>query len=122
MSARKEPPSGEESASKRRRVQEEQDYERENVAPASDTACFDDLNNDCLVHIMSFLPTEDMNTVAMCSQACREARNNESLDQTRIATIVCREESTTNALFIKLNQASITLRSSKLHASQDCWI
>jgi len=52
-------------------------------------ACFDDLNNDCLVLIMSFLPTEDMNTIACVNHQCREARSNESLDQTRTATIIC---------------------------------
>ena len=61
----------------------------------SDTASFNDLNNDCLVHIFSFLPVEDMNSVAICNQHCREARSNEFLDQTRTGTIICSDAKST---------------------------
>jgi hypothetical protein len=48
------------------------------------TPCLDALNNAALlVHILSNLPSEEMNTVVIYSKACREARSNESLDQTR---------------------------------------
>lgn len=63
------------------------------------TASFDDLNNDYLVNILSFLPAEDMNTVAICSRSCREARKNESLDQTRTAIIIIRQGTTVESLF-----------------------
>jgi hypothetical protein len=32
------------------------------------TASFDDLNGDCLVNILSCLSSEDMNSVAICSE------------------------------------------------------
>lgn len=44
------------------------------------------LTDECLVHILSFLSTEDLNSnVPFCSHRFREARNHESLDQTRTA-------------------------------------
>lgn len=43
-----------------------------------------------------------MNDVAMCSKACKEARSNESLDQTRIGTIVCSESSTDRSIYVIL--------------------
>lgn len=75
---------------KRRRVNEQ--------APVS----FDGISADCKVHILSFLSNEDMNSFAICSRACRHVRTNESLDQTRTATIlvVCRKL-TTHASFMK---------------------
>lgn len=50
---------------------------------------FDSINVDCIVNILSYLPFEDMNNISVCSRACRDARNNDSLDQTREGTIVC---------------------------------
>lgn len=36
------------------------------AAPTATVTCFDSLNNDCLVNILSFLPNEDMNNVSEC--------------------------------------------------------
>ena len=55
---------------------------------------FDSLNNDCLVHIMSFLEIDEMNDVTLINSALRAARNADSLDQTRTATIVIKNEGT----------------------------
>ena len=63
------------------------------------SASFDSLNNDCLVHILSYLNYETMNIVAVCSQACREARSNDSLNQTRTRTIVCSERATGRSIY-----------------------
>lgn len=64
------------------------------------SACFDSLNNDCLVNILTNLPRADMDTVATCSVSCKEARGNDSLDQTRTGTILC-TANTTIASFIR---------------------
>jgi len=81
------------------------------------SACFDDLNIDCLVHIMSFLPADDMNTVACMNHQCREARNNESLDQTRTGTIVCSraKNSTITSFTINLNNARYAFTANYTH-------
>lgn len=62
------------------------------------TACFRSLNNDCLVHILSFLETEEMNDATLINKSICEARSNESLDQTRTGTIVCTENTTTHSI------------------------
>jgi hypothetical protein len=71
---------------------------RLNTAPEETTACFDDLNGDCLVNVLSCLPSDDMNSVAICSKRCREARANDSLDQTRTGTIMCTENTTIESI------------------------
>ena len=59
---------------------------------------FDDLNSDCLVNVLSCLSSDDMNSVAVCSKIGREARDNDSLDQTRSGTIVCTENTTLESI------------------------
>lgn len=54
----------------------------------SDLSSFESLNRDCLVLILSYLSSEEMNNVAECNRFCREARRHDSLDQTRTGTIV----------------------------------
>lgn len=81
-----------ERKSKRRRI--------DAPGAAAPTASFDFLNNDCVVNILAYLHIEEMDTVAMCSRACREARSNKSLDQTRTGIIKCREN-TSIAVFIR---------------------
>ena len=105
---RKKPVEADETERKRRCVEED-----DLSSVSSDTACFDALNDDCLVHILSFLPAEDMDSVAICNQHCREARHNESLDHSRTATIVCSEakSTTVRSFFAALNAASNTLTS-----------
>lgn len=72
-------------------VQEQQPPTRQRIeesgaAPAS----LESLNDDCLVLILSYLSMNDLNdNVVFCSPRFREARNHESLDQTRTATIAC---------------------------------
>jgi len=65
----------------------------------SRAVAFDDINRDCLVHILSFLPNKDLDTVAEINQDCRDARSDESLDQTRTGTIVCSENTTFRSLY-----------------------
>lgn len=50
----------------------------------------DCLNNECLLQILSYLPAEDLNSMAICSGRYRQARAHESLDQTRSGTIILR--------------------------------
>lgn len=45
------------------------------------------LNDDCLLQILSYLPADDLNSIAMCNRRYRVARANEDLDQTRTGTI-----------------------------------
>ena len=56
---------------------------------------FDDLNGDCLVHILSFLTVDEMNEATLINSRFREARNEPPLDQTRTATILCKSENMT---------------------------
>jgi hypothetical protein len=58
------------------------------IEPAA--ASFDDINDDCLLLTLSYLSFEDLNSVAICNQQCRNVRDNEKLYQTRSGTIVCR--------------------------------
>lgn len=90
MTTRKVPHHGEENAKKHQRFGGSHDIFG---VPNDDTASFDELNNDCIIQILSYLPTEDINSVATCSQSCREARRTESLDQTRTGTIVLTKNS-----------------------------
>jgi len=48
-----------------------------------------DLKDDCVVHILSHLSYEDMNNFAFTHRRGRDIRSNESLDQTRLRTIIC---------------------------------
>lgn len=82
------------NAQKRRRVEDTSCVSSLKVG----SACFDDLNSDCIVHIISYLMRDDMDSVAVCNQNCREARSNESLDQTRSGTIVLTERSSIHSI------------------------
>lgn len=57
------------------------------------------LNNDCKVHILSFLSSDDMNSFAECSRDCRKIRANEGLNQTRKGTIIWRPGTTILSLW-----------------------
>lgn len=94
MATRKAPENDDENPTKRQRVDDELDKEFE-----TDIASFDDLNEDCLVKILSYLVTEDMNSVACLNSHCQQARSNESLDQTRTGTIVCSERTSIPSLY-----------------------
>jgi hypothetical protein len=59
---------------------------------------FDSLSDDCLLLVLSYLPRDDLNSVAICSKRCREARTNDSLDQTRTGTITCTENTTLGSI------------------------
>lgn len=52
-------------------------------------ATFDDLSDDILVVILSFLHTEEMNDATFVNRRVYEARKYPSLDQTRTAVIKC---------------------------------
>jgi hypothetical protein len=76
------------------------------------------LNNDCLVNILSYLSTDDLNNIiTVVNKACNnKARDSESLDQTRTAIITCsdlRTRSTVSSLCAALGNASKTLTTSK---------
>ena len=63
------------------------------------TASLDDLNSDSLVNILSCLPNDDMDSVAICSKSCREAiRASDTLDQTRTGAIMCTENTTLESI------------------------
>jgi hypothetical protein len=72
---------GDSNASKRRRV--------EHDTLSRDTVSLDNVNEHCLIEILRFLEAEDLNSFAMCSRRCREARSSPTLDQTRTGTIIC---------------------------------
>jgi hypothetical protein len=59
---------------------------------------FVSLSDDCLLLVLSYLPRDDLNSVAICSKRCREARTNDSLDQTRTGTITCTENTTLGSI------------------------
>lgn len=81
------------------------------AAPTAVTYSFDSLNNDCLVNVFSYLHIDDLNSVSLCSYSWYIARNNETLDQTRTATITCSKwkRSTAASFYTALNAASRTL-------------
>jgi hypothetical protein len=51
--------------------------------------------------ILGFLSAEDLNSFAICSRRCREARSSPSLDQTRTGTIICSQ----NTSILKIYKA-----------------
>lgn len=57
---------------------------------AQDRVTLNDIKYDCLVHILSFLPLDELNgaIIFVDKRLCR-VRNLTPLDQTRTATIVC---------------------------------
>lgn len=87
--------SDEQRSNKRQRTD---DARGETPSPAA--ACsLDDVNNDCLRLILSYVSdTDDLNSFAICSKSCRQARADPSLDQTRTGTIVLSDESTFDSL------------------------
>jgi len=58
--------------------------------PVRRITCFDDLNAECLVPVLSFLEMEQINDLAVMNQTFYKARGHPSLDQTRTATIACK--------------------------------
>ena len=63
----------------------------------------DTLVDDCMTHILSFLPFEDLNLFAICNQRCCKARSHPSLDQTRTGTIVYKETSNDSVVNAMIN-------------------
>jgi hypothetical protein len=59
----------------------------------------DIVSDDCLVSILSNLPVDDLNTVALCNRRFRDARSSDSLDQTHTGTFILSEGSTALSLF-----------------------
>ena len=84
------PEVGEEQQAKRRKIGQHQNIKADSL--------MDSLSDDCLVSILSNLPVDDLNTVAMCSRRFRGARSSDSLDQTRTGTIILSEGSTMRSL------------------------
>jgi len=83
----------ENSRQQRRRIEEVGD-DHVVTAPKTASLSLTDLNDNVLVKVMSFLTFPDLNEVAMSSRRCREIRSHESLDQTRVGTIVLTENTT----------------------------
>lgn len=84
---------------------------------------FDGINSDCKVNILSFLSAEEMNSFAICSRDCRRIRANESLDQTRTATIICAQDTNTVHSFLKTmrdNQFAFTGNRTRLKIVGGC--
>jgi hypothetical protein len=59
----------------------------------------DIVSDECLVPILSILPVDDLNTVALCNRRFRDARSSDSLDQTRTGSFILSEGSTALSLF-----------------------
>lgn len=57
-----------------------------------DSFGLDNLDDDCLVNILSFLSAEELNQVMTCSSRVYKARNSPWLDQTRTATLTIRNK------------------------------
>lgn len=85
-------------SAKRRRVLDDTNE----AGTSRHVASLDSVNDDCLLLMLSSLPTKDLNTAAMCNRRFRAARAHESLDQTRTATIVISEGSTAESLFTSI--------------------
>lgn len=64
--------------------------------------CLYNLNDDCLVRILSYIPSNDLNSFAICGRRCKHARSHESLDQTRSGTILISEGCTVDSLMIAI--------------------
>lgn len=60
------------------------------------------LNGDCLLLVLSYLPAEDLNSMAICSRRYRHARAHETLDQRRSGTIILRERCTFQSVMSKI--------------------
>lgn len=54
-----------------------------------------DLNDNCLIHILSKLDSNDLNSFAICNRQCQALRAHESLPQIRTGRIVCKTDGTT---------------------------
>lgn len=64
------------------------------------------LNDNVQVNILSFLSFNELNEFDMCSQRCREIRGHESLDQTRVGTVIFTENSTAESFANAIGQYS----------------
>ena len=104
MATRKEPSNDDDAIenpiNKRRRLEA-------SAAPVA-SLCLESLNDNCFVHVLSFLEFEDLNSFAICNRRCREVRREESLDQTRSGTILCRKNVTTSSFFRALSERGWT--------------
>lgn len=63
---------------KRRRIMDAKDATEDRLQ-----APFDSINDDCLLRILTYLPVDGLNNVTMCDSRFCQARNHDSLDQTR---------------------------------------
>lgn len=64
-------------------------------------------DHNCLLNIIGFLPSEDLNAFASASKGCLEARRHSSLDQTRCGTILLGNGAADTAELIeKVSQAN----------------
>lgn len=73
-------------------------FDQDTVDDGTAGPSLDDLNGDCLLQILSYLPADDLNSIAICSRRYRVARAHESLDQTRTGTIIISEGYTFRSL------------------------
>lgn len=80
---------------KQKKLQKKSQQKRRALMKKGDNlVSFASINNDCKVHILSFLFAEDLNSFAMCNQDCHRIRAHQSLPQERTARLVCTERST----------------------------
>lgn len=110
MTSRKAAFKDDETSNKRKRIAREADDHTR--------TSFESLNNDCVLQILSFLPVEDLNTFALISHRYCVLRRHESLDQTRIASIICsqsNESSSRRSLLKVFSAARSTLSSHYTH-------
>lgn len=71
---------------------DEAPMELSSFASPAFTATFDDLNDDSLVAVLSFLLTEEMNDANFVNRRVYEARNDPSLNQIRTAIVRCKTQ------------------------------
>jgi hypothetical protein len=73
-------------------LQESESQPRKNDKQNSKAeSLMDIVSDDCLVSILSNLPVDDLNTVALCNRRFRDARSSDSLDQTRTCPMATKD-------------------------------
>lgn len=84
-------------------------------------ASLDSLNDDCILLVLSYLPTDDLNSIAICSRRYGHARSHESLDQSRPGTLTILEGTTLDAIRDRIvsNNWSQAFQGNRTHLKVD---
>mmetsp|Transcript_61810 Transcript_61810/g.182481 ORF Transcript_61810/g.182481 Transcript_61810/m.182481 type:complete len:168 (+) Transcript_61810:71-574(+) len=73
---------------------------------AEDRSLLRDLPRDCWVRLLEYIAGEDLANVSLVSHECREVCRSPTLDQNRVATVVCTED---NPFFYQSNTVTLLL-------------